>query len=111
MANIIIRNYEGYNSAMGKHITSKRHYEQEMRKGGYVSFEEGQKIAAKANRESHKDYKISDKARAVIASAKNSTDKNGNLKPSDRLIDGMKEVGVNFDRVPSQKEIDNGMQI
>jgi hypothetical protein len=95
---IIVKNYEHYNRSMGKKITSKNQYNEEMKKGGYVPFEKGQELARQAcdNRKKDYDY-LSTKASEVIKSARNSTDKKGKVHMSDRLIDGMKEVGVNFD--------------
>jgi len=95
---IIVKNYEHYNRSMGKHITNKHQYTEEMKKGGYVTFERGQELSRQACDNKKKDYNyLSDKASEVIKSARNSTDRKGRIKPSDRLIDGMKSVGVNFD--------------
>ena len=101
MANIIIRKYEHYNHAMGKHITSKAHYEKEMAKGGYIPFDQAQAIADKRKAELHKDYKgLSKEAIEVCKSAYDSGNrKTGELKCGDRLIEGMQKVGVRFDRV------------
>lgn len=97
MANIIIRNYDHYNTAMGKHIKNRRQYYTEMDKGGYVSQEEGERIAQKARENSAKNYELSSKARELINCAKDVADKKGNIKLGDNLINGMKEVGVKFD--------------
>ncbi len=93
---IISRNYEHFNRAMGKHIRSRKHYEEEMRKGGYVTDEESRRRAAKEQRDLRKPYELSSTAQSVIECARSATDKNGNVRLSDRLIDGMKKVGVNF---------------
>jgi len=95
MANIIIRNYEHYNDAMGTYIHSKRHYQEEMKRRGLVSYEEGCRLAEK--RQSRKaKYKVSDKAHSILRQAQNSSDKNGNVKLSGRTIDAMKDLGVKF---------------
>ena len=96
MANIIIRKYEGYNRAMGKYIKSKRHYEEEMRKGGYVTEEKGRQMAEKRQHELRQEYKLTKKAQSVIENAKNHIRKDGLVHPSDKLIEGMKEVGINY---------------
>lgn len=94
--NIIVRKYDHFNSAMGKHITSKRHYEQEMAKGGYIPYDKACEIADKAKNKKI-NYELSPKAREIINSARSSADKRGNIKVSDRLIEGMKSVGVRLD--------------
>ena len=84
---------------MGKYITSKRHYQEEMKKGGFVSFEEGERLA---NEPKTKPYVLSKKAVDLIKSARQSADSKGRIKPGSRLIDGMKDVGVNFNaKIPN----------
>lgn len=108
MANIIIKKYDGYNRSLGCYIKSKAHYEKVMKAKGCVSWDEGVKLVEKANKDRIKPYdKPSEKAMAVIQTAKQSGDSKGNIRCGDRLIDAMKEVGVHFDReVP--KNIDKG---
>lgn len=108
--NIIVKNYQHFNRAMGKHITSKRHYDNEMAKGGYIPYEKACQIAESVKNRQTK-YELSPKARAVIESARNSADRKGNIHKSDRLIDGMKEVGVKFgyyDQLPKHYQIREG---
>ena len=93
---IQIKNYEHFNRAMGKQIRNKAHYEEEMKKGGYCTFEQGEKLASK-NRAEHKDYKgLSSKAKAVVDTVRQQNKKN--FKLSDRAIDAMKDLGVKFTR-------------
>lgn len=94
--NIIVRDYSHYNRTLGKYIHSKRQYENEMAKQGYVSMEEGERIAEKARENMRKPYILSKKAKEVIYCAKNSADRNGKVSISDKLVEGMKEVGVNL---------------
>lgn len=96
MVGIKVENYEHFNRAMGKHITSKRHYQEEMKKGGFVPFEEAESIANKAQRESHKDYEPSEKLLNLVSSVKCRADKKGKVKLSDRQIEAMQSIGVNF---------------
>lgn len=107
---IIVKRYEHFNSAMGKYITSKKHYESEMAKGGYIPFDKAQEIAEKAKEKNRKPYILSNKAKAVIEAAKTSADRKGRLHCGDRLIEGMKEVGVNFysNNIPKHYKIDEG---
>lgn len=100
MANIIVKKYQHYNSSMGKYIKTKRDYFTEMDRGGYVSQEEGERRAKTAREQARKDYKLSDKARQLLYCAEQTKDKKGNIKVSDRMVDGMKDVGVNFN-IPS----------
>ena len=92
------RSYEHYNRAMGKYITSKKHYEEEMRKGGYVTFEENEKAVAKYQRDNIKPFdKPSQKSMDLIRNiASMEPDKHGKIKLSGRQIDAMKERGVCF---------------
>lgn len=95
---IIVKKYEHYNRAFGKYISSKKQYDEEMAKGGYVPFEQGEEMARKARERLHKPYTgLSPKAEEIIRTAGNMKDKKGNLKASSKLIDGMKELGVRFE--------------
>ena len=99
MPNVIVKRYDGYNRALGCYINSKAHYEKVMKEKGCVSYDEGMKLVDKAQTRGYKPYdKPSEKTMEIIRTAKQVADKKGNLKCSDRMIDGMKEVGVHFDR-------------
>jgi len=98
MPNIIVKEYSHWNRALGKYISSKKQYDEEMKKGGFVSFDKGCELADRARENLHKDYKeLSPLALGIIKSARLMSDKKGNIKPSDKLIDGMKKVGLRFD--------------
>lgn len=95
--NIIVKKYEHYNRSMGKYISSRAEYENEMAKGGYIPFEKAEVLAEQRRKEIYKPYNgISEKALKLCKSAKDVADRKGNIKPSDRLIDGMRDCGVNF---------------
>jgi len=100
MANIICRNYDHYNRALQKHISSKKEYEYEMKRGGFVPYEEAEKMVEEHNRGKVKKYEPSEKAESIIRAASLMKDSKGNIKAGDRLIDGMKSVGVNFTPPP-----------
>lgn len=110
--NIIVKNYQHFNSSMGKFITSKRHYENEMSKGGYIPYEKACEITetVKNKREREQKFELSPKARSIIESARNSSDKKGNVRLGGRMIDAMQSLGVNFynDNVPKHYRIDKG---
>lgn len=99
MSNIIVKRYEHYNRPMGKYIRSKRHYEEETARGGFVSLEKGKELAEKHKRDHYKPYdKPSDKAMGLIRSvADMRPNKDGKIKLYDRQVDAMKKMGVSFD--------------
>ena len=91
---IKVKNYEHFNRAMGKHISSKKQYEQEMAKGGFIPFVEAKKIP-------HKDYKeLGSEAQGLLRYAKQIKDRKGKLKLGGRAIEAMKKFGMNFGRKP-----------
>jgi hypothetical protein len=93
---IIIKKYEHYNRSLGKYITSKAQYDNEMARQGMVSYDEGKILAEKARKEKIKPYTISQKAQEIINTAKRSADRRGKVKLSDKTIDAMKDLGVSF---------------
>jgi hypothetical protein len=93
--NIIVRNYEHYNRAMGKYITSKAHYEREMQAGGYVPFEKAEQMAEKARSEQTKKYDgLSPEKMRFLNQVKGLAGKKGNIEVTDRFVKGLKEQGV-----------------
>ncbi len=99
---IIVRNYEHVNRSLpnwdtpkGKYISSRRQYEDELKRGGFVAYEDGLRIAEQSSKIEYKG--LSTQAENVIKAARLSSDRKGRIKPSDRLIDGMKSVGVKFE--------------
>lgn len=70
-----------------------------MRKRGFVSQEEGNRIAESAKHKMHKDYKPSDKCRELLKAAEEQSDRHGNIKhPSGQLIEGLRDLGVKAPR-------------
>lgn len=95
MANIIVKKYEHYNSAMGKYIKNKSQYHTEMDRGGYVSQEKADQLAQDAREKLvNKRYELSDKAKSLINQAKQTADRKGNIKMSDNLVDAYKDMGI-----------------
>lgn len=94
MPNIIVKNYEHFNRALGKYITSKAQYEREMVKGGFVSFEKGEQMAAKNRTERQKYDGLSPDKMKFLHQVKDMADKKGNIKISDRFVEGLKEHKV-----------------
>ena len=99
---IFVKNYEHFNRSFnnwdtpqGKHIGSRKQYDEEMKRGGFVAYEKGLRIAEQSSKIKYKG--LSTKAENIIRAASLIGDRKRNIKPSDRLIDGMKEVGVKFE--------------
>lgn len=92
---IKVKNYEHYNRALGKHIHSKKHYQEECARQGMISFDRAELLASKSRIESEAKQKkgISKKAYEIIKAAKLRADKKGNVKLGDRTIDAIKSLG------------------
>lgn len=95
---IIVKNYAHHNRSLpnwdtpkGKWIKSKDHYDYEMKKAGMVSYEKAKEMATGGKR---KEYELSQKAKDIIRSAKNNTDRKGNVRLNQRTIEAMKEIGA-----------------
>ena len=100
MVYIHIKNYEHYNKSLpnwdipkGKYISSKAHYERELAKAGLVPYDQ---VQADPNH-GRKDYKLSEKTMKFLHQVKDTADKKGNIKISDRFVKGLKEHGVKVD--------------
>jgi ribonuclease HI len=96
MANIIVKNYEHYNKAMpnwdtakGRYISSKAHYEKVMQQEGMITEEEAIRRGLH-KKQKRQEYNLSSDGKALIESIKQRKDKNGNIKLSDRQIKAMK---------------------
>lgn len=111
MPSIIIKSYEHFNRSLpnwdspkGKYIKNREHYESEMRKSGMVHVDK----AGQTSSPRLKDYKLSDKARAIISAASNSKDRHGNVRLGDRTIDALKEIGAIGKKIPSYMNVPSG---
>ena len=83
---------------MGKYISSKKQYESEMVKGGYVPYEKAEQMAELARENSKKKYNgLSEKTMKFFGEVKQMADRKGNIKVSQRYIQGLKEHGVKVD--------------
>ena len=116
MANIIVRKYEHYNRAMDKYISSKKHYEEEMAKGGYVSYEKAEQMAELARERNKKQYNgLSEKTMKFLNEVKQTADRKGNIRVSDRFVEGLRDNGVKvdcqYDKLPKSYRggFDNGV--
>jgi len=98
-----------YNRALGKYITNKRQYNDEMKRQGMVSKEKGDELARKAKERDHKDYKPTREHVQFLASVKNRTDKNGNVKLDGRQLEYMKKIGCQLKR-PKERPMEGGWE-
>jgi hypothetical protein len=110
---IVVKNYAHYNRAMGKYIGSKKEYEQEMVKGGYVPFEKAEQMAEAARERNTKKYDgLSESKMRFLSQVKDLADKKGNIRTTDRFIKGLKEHGVkvdvNYDKLPKHYRQEGG---
>jgi hypothetical protein len=106
---IIVKDFKPhYNLALDKAITSDRQYREEMRRGGFISQEEGD-ARVKANIEKRKEFKISKGAEAWMRECKMGADRKGNVKLSDRQIDAMRKAGMSF-RDPKTTAVKGGFR-
>ena len=91
------KEYTGYNKAMGKYITGKNHFYEEMKRGGYCFKDEADQRVEEV-KERRKRYSTSSDAHAILEACKASADKKGNVKMPDRAVDALKNMGVKFER-------------
>lgn len=92
---IIVKKWEHYNRALGKYISTKKQYFNELRRQGFVPFEEGCRLAEKKSKESKwiPSKTCTDMMREVL----DKKDKNIILGQHPKLVEGMKKMGVKFD--------------
>lgn len=106
---IIIKNYNHLNRSMpnwdtpnGRIVKNKDHYERLMKENNMVSYEEMQN---KSSNKKLKEYAISNEARELIKTAKNSVDKKGNIKLGDRTIQAMIDKGIIHKKIPDYMKL------
>ena len=85
---IIVRKYEGFNHALGKYIKSRKHYEDEMRRGGYVPYD-GESQPKRSEWIPSADLK------KTLGELK-VTSKNGKINCGSKLKKKMESMGVQF---------------
>ena len=102
--------YRHFNRALGCKVEGKEHFKKLLSERNMVPIDIGSEMAEKAKESRHKPYILSNKAKQLINSAKLLADRKGNIKVGDRLVDGMRELGVDLvnRNVPSHYRIDMG---
>ena len=106
---VIIKNFEPhYNSALGKVITSRRQYDEEIKKGGYISYEEAKEQTEK-NLESRRWKGVSEEAREWCKGVAAKAKRDGSVSLSGREIDALKQRNMVMDRrLPEHYRTDKG---
>lgn len=96
MIEVVVRpSYEHFNRELNCHIRNKRHYNEELKRRGFVTKEQGDDMARQANERNRKPYKIGKDTERFIAEVSASA-KDGKVKLGSRAIDFMKKKGVRF---------------
>lgn len=94
---IIVKNYQHYNRELGMYINSKRQYFNELARRGLVPYEEGCKLAESKKKTSTwiPSHDLKNMVRELY-------DKKNKEKivlgQHPRLVDGMKKLGMKFDK-------------
>lgn len=79
-------------------VQGKEHYKLLMARGGFVPFEEAQKLAEQANNKNKGEgFKVSPELQEFMREIKQCCKADGTIKLSGRMVAKMKELGVNFD--------------
>lgn len=115
MPNIIVKQaYNHINSSLpnwdcptGRIVKNKDHYDRLMKENGMVSFERAEELAAQKK---PKEYKVSEKALAIIKSAKNIADKKGNVKLGDRAIKALIDSKAISKKIPDYMKVPDGIK-
>ena len=106
---IIVKNYEHYSNAFGKYISSKKQYDYEMKKGGYVPYEQGCDMAKSAK--IRKDYIPSKKAIEIVNTAIDMQRQGrGKENMPSTMRKGIEALGMSFNKkhLPSHYKREGG---
>ncbi len=98
-----------YNRSLGKKITSRRQYNEEMKKQNMVPYEQGKAMAKVAVEKAHKDYKIDRETKRFLIEVKSTASPDGKIKLGSRALNFMKEKGVSFIR-PDERPLEGGWE-
>ena len=86
--------YRHFNRALGCKVEGKEHYKRLLAERGFVSFEEGNRLAEESKR-NKSDYKtLSPKSAQFIADVKATAGRDGKITPTDKYVDGLRDVGM-----------------
>lgn len=91
---IIVKSFTPhYNRALGKVITSERQYKDEMKRGGYISYDEC-KDRVNNNLKKQREWNVPNDVKAWCKEVWEQGDSKGRVKLSDRQIDALKTKGM-----------------
>lgn len=106
--NIIVKKYEHFNRALpnwnspqGKYIGSKRQYEEEMARGGFIPFKEVEPKTSK--------WIPSADLQKTISEVKSMADRKGNIYPTEKYVRKLKSMGVNINPKFMTKDLKGGI--
>lgn len=97
--NIIVKKFDGYNHALGKHINSQRDYIETMKRLGCMPSE---KVTVK--KEERKPYEMSKWGKEMVADISNRKGR----KPGERFLDELSKRGYDKKSYEKAQEIANG---
>lgn len=87
--------FGNWDTPTGKYIRNEQHYKEEMKRHGFITYEEAMdRKRAKEEAQAKERFKVSKPVLSILKSVKDSADKKGNVKLSDRQVDAMKKHGL-----------------
>jgi len=92
---IIIKNYNHYNRALGKYIGSKREYDYEMKSRGFIPYEKGRQLAE--SKEKVSQWIPSKDCVEMVKATLTMKDSKGNFKPTSQMLNKMKEKKISLE--------------
>lgn len=96
--------YKHFNRSLGMVIKSKEHFREALERGGYVSQEDGERLAEKQRNSSKKEYRVSEKTRRAIGALKATADKTGKLSSREGTLRAMEDCGVDIKQLTKVPE-------
>ena len=94
---IVKRDISHYNKTLEMNITSRKQFDDELKRRGLCLQEEGDDLARQARERERKPYKIDKDTEKFIAEVRMKA-KDGKVRLESRAIDFMKKKGVHFER-------------
>lgn len=109
MPAIIIKNYNHFNTSFpnwntpkGVYVKNKDHYDRLMKENNMVTFEQAQDLQSSKKM---KEYKLSDEGKAILAAARMTKDRKGNVKLGDKTVEAMVKIGAIAKKIPSYMKL------
>lgn len=105
---IVKKDIKHYNRALNKNITTRKQYNEEMKRQGMVSQEKGDYLAEQAKAKLMKPYKLNNETEKFLKGVKMSS-RDGKVKLSGRELAYMEKIGVSFNK-PKERGIEGGFE-